>query len=61
VTLQLDYQPEGFVEHVGDLLGVLSTRAQGDLERFKEFIEDRGQATGAWRGAIASREDGRPG
>ena len=24
----------------------------GDLERFKKFIEERGQATGAWRGEI---------
>jgi len=25
---------------------------QGDLERFKEFIESRGGETGAWRGEI---------
>jgi hypothetical protein len=25
---------------------------QGDLERFKEFIEKRGTATGGWRGEI---------
>jgi uncharacterized membrane protein len=56
VTLQLDYRPEGLVENVGDLLGVVRRRAEGDLERFKEFIEDRGIESGAWRGEIQQRE-----
>jgi uncharacterized membrane protein len=59
VTLQIDYEPEGFAEHVGDLLGVLSSRAKGDLEAFQEFIERRGTATGAWTGTIASPDDTR--
>ena len=41
VMLQLEYDPQGFVENVGDALGVVSLRVQGDLERFKEFIEKR--------------------
>lgn len=41
VMLQLEYDPQGFVENVGDALGVVSSRVQGDLERFKEFIEKR--------------------
>jgi glycine/D-amino acid oxidase-like deaminating enzyme/uncharacterized membrane protein/nitrite reductase/ring-hydroxylating ferredoxin subunit len=52
VTLQIDYQPEGVVENVGDLLGVVERRARGDLERFKEFIEERGVETGGWRGEV---------
>ncbi len=52
VMLQVDYQPEGMLESAGDALGVLSRRVQGDLERFKHFIEQRGSATGAWRGAV---------
>ena len=52
VTLQLDYEPEGVVENVGDKLGFVDRRVEGDLERFKKFIESRGQATGAWRGEI---------
>jgi uncharacterized membrane protein len=52
VTLQLDYEPEGFVENVGDFFGVVASRARGDLERFKEFIERRGVESGAWRGEI---------
>ena len=52
IMLQLEYEPEGAVEKVGDLLGAVKLRAKGDLERFKEFIESRGAETGAWRGEI---------
>ncbi len=52
VTLRLDYDPEGIVETAGDKLGFVSRRVEGDLKRFKEFIEERGQSTGAWRGEI---------
>ena len=52
VMLQLEYDPQGVVENVGDALGVVSLRVQGDLERFKEFIEQRGRETGAWRGQV---------
>ncbi|HYG73145.1 MAG TPA: SRPBCC family protein [Actinomycetota bacterium] len=52
VMLQLDYEPEGMIEKVGDALGIVERRTKGDLERFKEFIESRGSETGAWRGKI---------
>ena len=52
VMLQLAYDPEGVVEKVGDALGVVSLRVQGDLIRFKKFIETRGRETGAWRGQV---------
>ena len=52
VMLQLDYDPEGVVENVGDAVGVVSSRVRGDLTRFKDFIEQRGRETGAWRGSI---------
>ncbi|MDB6151171.1 MAG: cyclase/dehydrase [Chthoniobacter sp.] len=52
VTLALDYEPLGAVEKLGDMLGLLSARVEGDLERFREFIETRGAETGAWRGEI---------
>ena len=56
ISLQIDYDPEGVVETVGDWLGVMSRRAEGDLERFKKFIEERGVETGADRGTIPSRD-----
>jgi uncharacterized membrane protein len=52
VTLQMDWEPAGLVEKVGDVLHLDDRRVKGDLERFKEFIEARGAATGAWRGRI---------
>jgi uncharacterized membrane protein len=52
VTLQLDVDPEGPVENIGDALGFVQRRAKGDMERFKEFIEGRGSETGAWRGTV---------
>ncbi len=52
VMLQLEAEPEGFIEEVGDRLGVFNRRVEGDLKRFKEFVESRGSETGAWRGEV---------
>ncbi|WP_248256263.1 SRPBCC family protein [Georgenia sp. EYE_87] len=52
VTLELEYEPEGLVEKAGDLLNIVEKQAEGDLERFKAFIESEEYATGAWRGSI---------
>jgi len=52
VTLQLDVEPEGPIESAGDALGMVERQVDGDLKRFKEFIELRRQPTGAWRGEI---------
>jgi uncharacterized membrane protein len=52
VRASIQYEPKGVVENVGDMVGIVSQRVQGDLERFKSFIEQRGQETGAWRGEI---------
>jgi ribosome-associated toxin RatA of RatAB toxin-antitoxin module len=54
VHLFLEYEPEGLVEKVGDKLNVVENQAEGDLERFKAFIESEGYASGAWRGTIGS-------
>ncbi|HEX2626567.1 MAG TPA: SRPBCC family protein [Candidatus Limnocylindrales bacterium] len=52
VSLDLDVEPDGAIESVGDALGIVEGRVRGDLERFKEFIEGRQVATGAWRGEV---------
>ena len=52
VRLTLDYEPEGVVERIGDILDVIDRQAVADLDRFKEFIEQAGAATGTWRGTI---------
>jgi uncharacterized membrane protein len=61
VTLALEYDPRGFVEKVGDALGFVSRRVEGDLQRFKKFIEERGTETGAWRGEVRPSGEVRPG
>lgn len=53
VTLQLDVEPDGPVESIGDALGFVARQAKGDMERFKRFIESRGTPTGAWRGSVS--------
>ena len=53
ITLTLEWSPDTAVEQTGDALGFDDRQVEGDLERFKEFIEGRGQETGAWRGEIA--------
>ncbi len=53
VMLQQDIEPSGMAEKAADALGVIERRAKGDLERFRELIEQRGGApTGSWRGEI---------
>jgi uncharacterized membrane protein len=55
VMLQMDVDPEGPIENAGAALGVLKGQVKGDLERFKKFIEERGQETGAWRGEVRQK------
>jgi uncharacterized membrane protein len=52
VDLQLDMEPEGLVETVGDKLGVVERKVKKDLERFKELVESQPHPTGAWRGEV---------
>jgi uncharacterized membrane protein len=52
VQLSLEYEPEGIVETVGDKLHVVDRQVEADLKRFKDFIEDEGYASGAWRGTV---------
>jgi uncharacterized membrane protein len=52
VMVRITYSPADWVEKLGDALGIVGARVQGDLDRFKEYIEARGRETGAWRGEI---------
>ena len=52
VMLQMNYEPRGVVESIGDMIGAPAMRASGNLKRFKEFLESRGSETGAWRGTV---------
>src|SRR5579875_447866 len=52
LTVQMEVEPDGVVETVGDWIGVVSSQVTEDLEKFKEFIETRQTETGAWRGEV---------
>jgi uncharacterized membrane protein len=53
ITLLLTYEPSTVTEKAGSALGIAKGRVEGDLQRFKKFIESQGRETGAWRGAIS--------
>ena len=57
IMVQLAYNPQGVMENVGDFLGVVGRKVEQDLKSFKEFIEQRGAETGAWRGGIPSPDE----
>jgi carbon monoxide dehydrogenase subunit G len=52
VEVEMEYEPERWTEKVADALNVIDRRVEKDLERFKEFVEEQGHETGAWRGEI---------
>jgi uncharacterized membrane protein len=56
VTLRIDAEPQDALEKAGDFLGFLDRQVKGDVERFKEYIEQRGVPSGAWRGEIRGGE-----
>lgn len=62
VHLQMEYEPGSLPEQAGARLGIVGRRISGELRRFRDFIEGRGEPTGAWRGEIPrparSREKG---
>jgi uncharacterized membrane protein len=57
VKVKMDVEGESTTETVaGDLLGIVKSQVHGDLERFKQLIENRGDETGAWRGEVQNGE-----
>ena len=52
VDVEMEVEPEGAVESAGAAMGFVGRSVKDDLKRFKEFIEARGQETGAWRGKV---------
>jgi uncharacterized membrane protein len=57
VDVQMDVEGESRAENVAaDLLGVVKSQVRGDLERFKQLIENRDEATGAYRGTVQDGE-----
>jgi len=53
ISLEIEYNPSGVVETVGDMMGYVSRQVEANLRRFKEFIEPLDRESGAWRGKVA--------
>jgi hypothetical protein len=56
INLEMDVEPQGGVERAADMMGMLQRQVHEDLDRFKQLIESRGEASGAWRGAVNGGE-----
>lgn len=56
VRLTMAYDPKGLIENVGDALGLFTAQVESSVEQFKQFIESRGQESGAWRGEVDDRQ-----
>lgn len=56
IRLQIDWEPQGFVEHLGSVLQMDEGRVAIDLRAFKKLIESNGFESGAWRGTIKQGE-----
>lgn len=55
VMVQMDYEPDGALETLGDAMGAVRMELRTNLSNFKELLEKRGSETGAWRGKIAQQ------
>ncbi|MFD5328490.1 SRPBCC family protein [Streptomyces sp. NPDC127092] len=58
VDLAMEVEPRSLADKAGAAVGAVDSRVEGDLYRFKEFIEDRGRATGGWRGRLRPADSG---
>lgn len=52
VTLRLEYAPEGALQTLGSWFGLVGSRIQGDLGRFKAHSEASGREAGGWRSKV---------
>jgi uncharacterized membrane protein len=52
MTLDLEIEPKDAATKLADAIGLIEARVDGDLARFKDFIESRGVETGGWRGTV---------
>jgi uncharacterized membrane protein len=59
ISVSMSYKASGIRELVGSAFGVDKRRVNGDLQRFKELIESRGAASGAWRGEVSGGKEQR--
>lgn len=56
VNLHIEYEPEGVVENIGAMFGMVNGRIAGDLKRFKELVEE-GPTRSGWHARDGSVEE----
>jgi uncharacterized membrane protein len=56
VEVTMTWEPEGFLESLGEKVGADTLGVKRDLTNFKQIIESRGAETGAWRGEVMEGE-----
>jgi len=54
VMIQIDWEPEGFVEKVGAAVNVDDRQVHADAQKFKEFVESGAGRPEGWRGDVES-------
>jgi uncharacterized membrane protein len=52
VMVQMDFVPEGIVEKLGNAIGAPDRRVKGDLERFRDLVQNADQHPDGWRGEV---------
>jgi uncharacterized membrane protein len=52
VMVQIEHENEGVMERLGSALGADKREVKNSLEQFKQLIEERHAASGAWRGEV---------
>ena len=52
IDVEMTYDAEGWKESAGSALGFDSRQVSGDLDRFKEYVEERGTRSGGWSGEV---------
>jgi uncharacterized membrane protein len=56
IMVRVEIQPQSVLESFAGKFGVIGRRIEGDLVRFKDFIQDQPAETGAWRGRISGAQ-----
>lgn len=56
VRVILEWEPETLTEKAGAALSADEMQVAADLDKFKDFIEDRQRETGAWRGTVGGAD-----
>jgi uncharacterized membrane protein len=52
IVVAMDHQADRVTDVIGTVLGLPKRRVRRDLERFRDLVERRGTATGAWRSEV---------